>query len=366
MKYTKLLLNVLTVLTVLTFLASCNHALPDDGITPDDRVSTEGRVVANGSSYLIVEEDGPISMENAGDADIFKGLTTGDLIRITRDAEVRESYPGQVRVYSCEKLSDGEVSDISDDVAASLIELGWMKKPVSDTDEDIENGTSNDTQYSTENNYGIMLPYETGPDYVHKSVTTELVSYEYKYASMSIRVPEGWDYTVSEYTENCYSFGITVFPEHKPDAKITLMYYPGMFAVCGTGLTEEKTTLSGFEANKGFYDGGQIWDFIAADEYALVNQMPTATFLMYRDDIELMIGSVVIGEGVINRAEAIKIAVEALPDVEPSHAVGDFDYAGGIWTVRFYNDSSFTSYSRCVDVDHVGNVVKIYLAEPAN
>ena len=350
----KSLLISLLLFAIALSLVSCNGGTYKSSPVTTDTVTAEGRVVVGEGSYIIVEDDGPISMENAGEADMFAGLTTGDLIRIVRDDEIRESYPAQVRVYSCEKLSDGGEGDVDANVLSSLRELGWVKENF-----ESESGTTIDQDL------GIMLPYETAPGgYVHESAATELVSYEYGHANMSIRVPEGWKYTVSEYSKDCGSFGITVYPEYKPSESITLMYYPDMFGVCGTELTEVDTTLSGLPAKKGYYGSSQIWSFIAVDDYALLNRMSDGTFQLYRDDIELMIDSVTVADGIITKSDAIKKALrEADANIDESLAVARFDHVEGVWRIKLYTDKSYSSYSRYVEIDYRGNVVAFALVD---
>ncbi len=79
-------------------------------------------------SYMIIEESGsPIrySFDNAIGTNV-KNLTDGDRILVISDL-INESYPGSTSAYFIMKLSDGDISDISDDTLRSLSELGWYK-----------------------------------------------------------------------------------------------------------------------------------------------------------------------------------------------------------------------------------------------
>ena len=91
------------------------------------KLTMTGRYLTNerGTNMIIVDES-PIVMTDANDKDLFKDLSDGDLIIITH-SEVAESYPGQTRVYSLKKKSDGSIDDISKDVLESLIEMGWIE-----------------------------------------------------------------------------------------------------------------------------------------------------------------------------------------------------------------------------------------------
>jgi len=85
-------------------------------------------LLAKNGQPMIVSDDGsgcPCTMTAAVEAITFEGLTDGDRIRI-RCLDIMESWPGQIRVFGVEKLSDGERSDISSDILSRLAESGWL------------------------------------------------------------------------------------------------------------------------------------------------------------------------------------------------------------------------------------------------
>lgn len=245
-------------------------------------------------------------------------------------------------------------------IALSLILCSCAVVPPAQTDTK-DTGTivpeSSDT--TNDANNGIMLPYETGPGYGHDSVKTEFVGYEYKYADMSLRVVEGWAFEIIPYTDDSTPFGIKINPKYKPDEIISIMYYPTGFGVCGTGLVEEDTEISYFPAKKGFYDGSQIWDYIAANDYAITNEMSDGTYGLYQDDIELMVGSVEIAVGVITPAEAVEIATDKLIDRFGSieYTTTDFNYISGIWEVTVYMDADYSICGAKVYVSSLGTFI---------
>ena len=216
-----------------------------------------------------------------------------------------------------------------------------------------------DSATNADANSGIMLPYETGPGYGQESVKTEFVGYEYKYADMSLRVVEGWEFEIIPYTDDSTPFGVKINPENKPEEIISIMYYPTGFGVCGTGLVEEDTEISYFPAKKGFYDGSQIWNYIAANDYAITNEMADGTYGLYQDDIELMVGSVEIAVGVITPAEAIEIATDKLIDRFGSieYTTTDFNYISGIWEVTVYMDADYSICGAKVYVSSLGTFI---------
>lgn len=89
--------------------------------------------------------------------------------------------------------------------------------------------------------------------------------------SMTIEYPEDWECVeVSGETggaglESIDGYGFELRPKGISEGSLKLICYR-MFGVCGTGLTEEKVEFdSGHDANVGYYDGGDIWSFVAYD-----------------------------------------------------------------------------------------------------
>lgn len=79
----------------------------------------------DGGSYLVLLNDRePVKMSNRTERDIFSSLTSGDKILLLHDG-IQETYPGGTGAYLVIKLSDGELSDVPEDVLESLAELGW-------------------------------------------------------------------------------------------------------------------------------------------------------------------------------------------------------------------------------------------------
>ena len=75
---------------------------------------------------MIVDNQGPTEMfpEN-GDNSIYDDLSAGDTIMVTHSG-IEETYPGQTTIYSIEKISDGDLSDIPADTLTKLEEIGWI------------------------------------------------------------------------------------------------------------------------------------------------------------------------------------------------------------------------------------------------
>ena len=278
----RILYLVCLFLSALLLVGCVSGVSKDSG---SGRVTVEGRVIVSGSTYLIVEDGRPIVMH--GDRNgLFKGVTTGDVISILRAGEIAESYPEQVRVYECKKISDGSVDDIPAEVIDSLTSMGWEIDGV-----------------VTESNTLIVDEPGSPDNTVHETVTTEEVTCSYQDVSASIRVPEGWLYSTDD--EGLYGagFAITLYPE-EGEGKLVLSYTDPMHVFIDFTVpawtTKEEYILGGLPASRIFFAESQYWGYITAGDngsFMLVNSLDTDTFLSLRDDVELIVGSVKITEG---------------------------------------------------------------------
>lgn len=122
-------IKVLAAIALAASLAGCAKISDSDAINsrPDTGVSEGYFMPCTNGAYLIVSGNlGAATLTPAKGVDIdFGDYTTGDKIRITHGV-ILESYPAQTDLYSIEKLSDGELSNIPADILASLKELGWL------------------------------------------------------------------------------------------------------------------------------------------------------------------------------------------------------------------------------------------------
>lgn len=88
----------------------------------------EGRYLraAGGVSLIITEDNGPVVLsDRSGDGGLFDGLNSGDLIAVTYDGGIAESYPGQAGAYACKLLESGTLEDVPEETLAGLEELGY-------------------------------------------------------------------------------------------------------------------------------------------------------------------------------------------------------------------------------------------------
>jgi len=89
-------------------------------------LSTGTCIVADNGRYLGVFDNSPV-VKRSGKDSLFSELETGDRIFVVHDG-IAESYPGKTGVYFVWKLSDGQASDVPEEVVESLTELGWLNK----------------------------------------------------------------------------------------------------------------------------------------------------------------------------------------------------------------------------------------------
>lgn len=90
------------------------------------------------------------------------------------------------------------------------------------------------------------------------------VTQEGPYGSITLTIPKGWEYRLCPVGDDALlssSYGIQFYP--KGQKGYVEVGYQDTFGVCGTGLKEEKWKIAGVEANVGYYDGSEIWSFVA-------------------------------------------------------------------------------------------------------
>lgn len=89
--------------------------------------STGRCLVAKENTYMVVLDDRSPYVMSSDKDNLFKGLESGDEILVLHGFFL-ESYPGKTSAYAVFKLSNGEITDISEDVLKQLRELGWIEE----------------------------------------------------------------------------------------------------------------------------------------------------------------------------------------------------------------------------------------------
>lgn len=201
-------------------------------------------LVCPDGTVMLYDGTAPITMYNrSGKDDLWANVSTGDKIRIVHDG-IRETWPGQTLVYACTVLEEGSEGDIPDRLIAELVPYGWLGRPT-----------------------------ETG----------NTVSCSHENVQISLSEMEGWEYEVLPYSEGCSSFGIQFRPAGQ-SGWIQVLYYPGGFGVCGTGLVTENIGIGTI----GTYDDRSVWDFISfpapKDDFAILSDGIDGWWLQYRTE----------------------------------------------------------------------------------
>ena len=83
------------------------------------------------------------------------------------------------------------------------------------------------------------VAYDSGDN----ALDTTRVSASHGEHTLSISIPEGWEYEIKEYSDESSSFGIYFWPEGETEGKLSFLYYDA-WGVCGTGLEVRQSKLA--------------------------------------------------------------------------------------------------------------------------
>lgn len=119
----------------------------------------------------------------------------------------------------------------------------------------------------------ILKKLNTTNTKIEKNTTNEtklVASNEYNYSktidnlTIKLNIPDEWNYEENTDTQSeDIKFSLILYKTNKEEY-VSLNFYTNSFAVCGTGLTEQTIMLNnGTEANVGYYDESQNWEFIS-------------------------------------------------------------------------------------------------------
>ena len=108
--------------------------------------------------------------------------------------------------------------------------------------------------------------------------------------ALTVFIPPGWEWAKMD-TNDEWGDHIAL---SCGDNHFIIGYSPG-FAVCGTGLEEEKAIISGMEARVGTYDGKSMWDFIVFEnDYVIINHSGENWSMEERDTIRSILETLTI------------------------------------------------------------------------
>lgn len=175
-----------------------------------------------------------------------------------------------------------------------------------------------------------------------------------EFASISLRLPEGWEYETDMRTDSP-DFSITVYHGDCPEENISIEFLDG-FGVCGTGLRTEETEINGYKAHKGIYDGNPTFDYICFEDtpgnYVIFNNADGDWWSKYGDTAEEILSTLEIAEGILFRPQALDIAGKTA-DGENKRQYSEFDCEKGIWSFVFEKDDT----SQTVQVSASGKII---------
>ena len=140
--------------------------------------------------------------------------------------------------------------------------------------------------------------------------TSPFVLYGDGDTKISLTLIDGWQMDTYDRYSEFYSedephpFGIEIWPYGHSDGKIRIEYSP-YFGVCGTGLTEKKTTIGNYEASMGFYDNNKVWSFIvltgeAQRDYVIWNEGADEWWNDYGNEAMAILDTLLVGSDVID------------------------------------------------------------------
>ena len=121
-----------------------------------------------------------------------------------------------------------------------------------------------------EDNYLFRLTFPAVPGVTAVSGPTQEQTREVTFsdggAYITLQLPEGWEYVLTDFSDEAYSAGITFWPRGREEGRLRFNFYPQGFGVCGTGLECTDMILAGRNVSVGTYDGGAVWDYISFGE----------------------------------------------------------------------------------------------------
>lgn len=157
-----------------------------------------------------------------------------------------------------------------------------------------------------------VFPTEITPAQTEPVLEGHTVSNSHGYANMSLVLPNGWEYEITEYSPETGNFGIVFYPEGQQVGSLSLMYYD-RWALCGTGFEEKMGFIEKREVGIGTYSGEEYWNYIRfrymPGDYVFFNTGADGWYDQYEDQINSILASSVVAEGVMTYAQAEEIAL---------------------------------------------------------
>ena len=132
--------------------------------------------------------------------------------------------------------------------------------------------------------------------------------YEYPEGSMSLVIPEGWEYEIQTKEmkareDGLVLCGIDFWPSEHPEARLEFGYWPNRIAMCGTGVTIEDVDFGGGLSATRYTETieGTVWltliyDHVGEQPYSFVLQgdIDEALWEQYESEIMDIAGTAVM------------------------------------------------------------------------
>lgn len=202
-------------------------------------------------------------------------------------------------------------------------------------------------------------------DGINRLTQPEFVQHSRGFANLSLTILHGWEYEITDY-EDTNEFCIAFWPSETTEGKIEV-WYKNSFGVCGTGLQEEEITLGKYEAYKGTYNGGKVWDFICfigtpgPGRYVILHTGVHQWWAAYEDEAMQILNTLVVGDGIIGEAEAVAIAKQEAT-VEYDQIQTSYDRESGFWTVLLSGEG-LAGGDQTVTITCEGKVIDLQYGE---
>ena len=184
-----------------------------------------------------------------------------------------------------------------------------------------------------------QLPVEEQQVQTEPVFEGEAVYNSHGYANMCLTIPEGWEYEITEYSPETGNFGIVFRPEGEQVGSLSLICQNG-WGVCGTGLEMETDFFGNYEAGVGTYNGDEHWNFIRLrylpGDYVFLNTGADIWYSQHEKEIEEILNSVVVADGIMSYTQAEEIALEWAQQLETGVyevARHRFTMDDGVWEI---------------------------------
>ncbi len=162
------------------------------------------------------------------------------------------------------------------------------------------------------NQVSQQLPAQEQQSQTELPVDGEVVRNSHGYANMRLTIPDGWEYEITEYSQETGTFGIVFRPEGERVGSLSLMYFDA-WALIGTGFEEKMDFIGEREVGIGTYSGQVYWNYIRfrymPGDYIFYNTGADGWYDQYEDQINSILESAVIAEDIMTYAQAVQTAL---------------------------------------------------------